>query len=203
MLRDQALFVSGLLNQTVGGKGVRPYQPDNIWEPVAYSGSNTRSYVRDTGAALYRRSLYTFYKRTAPAPSMTTFDAPSREQVCLRRERSNTPLQALALMNDIQHMEAARNFAQRILLEGGDTFDKRLNFAFRHVVARFPRADEAAIIQDTLQKHLARYQAAPEAAKQLITFGDSKPDPQLKPEELAAWTMIGNLLLNLDEALNQ
>jgi len=202
VLRDQALFVSGLLNQTVGGKGVRPYQPDNIWEPVAYSGSNTRSYVRDTGPALYRRSLYTFYKRTAPAPSMTTFDAPSREQVCLRRERSNTPLQALALMNDIQHMEAARNFAQRILLEGGDTFDKRLNFAFRHVVTRFPRADEAAIIHDTLQKHLARYQAAPDAAKQLIAFGDSKPDAKLKPEELAAWTMIGNLLLNLDEALN-
>ncbi|MBX7210911.1 MAG: PSD1 and planctomycete cytochrome C domain-containing protein [Verrucomicrobiaceae bacterium] len=203
VLRDKALFVSGLLNQTVGGKGVRPYQPDNIWEPVAYSGSNTRSYVRDTGAALYRRSLYTFYKRTAPAPSMTTFDAPSREQVCLRRERSNTPLQALALMNDIQHMEAARNFAQRILLEGGDTFDKRLTFAFRSVVSRFPRAEEVAIVNDTLQKHLARYQATPDAAKQLITFGDSKPDPKLKPEELAAWTMIGNLLLNLDEALNQ
>lgn len=203
VLRDQALYVSGLLNQTVGGKGVRPYQPDNIWEPVAYSGSNTRSYVRDTGAALYRRSLYTFYKRTAPAPSMTTFDAPSREQVCLRRERSNTPLQALALMNDIQHMEAARNFAQRILLEGGNTFDKRLTFAFRSVVSRFPRAEEGAVVNDTLQKHLARYQAAPDAAKQLITFGDSKPDPKLKPEELAAWTMIGNLLLNLDEALNQ
>lgn len=203
VIRDQALFVSGLLNQTVGGQGVRPYQPDNIWEPVAYSGSNTRSYVRDTGPALYRRSLYTFYKRTAPAPSMTTFDAPSREQVCLRRERSNTPLQALALMNDIQHIEAARNFAQRILLEGGDTFDKRLSFAFRQVVARFPRANESAIISDTLQKHLVRYQAAPDAAKQLITFGDSKPDAKLKADELAAWTMIANLLLNLDEALNQ
>jgi len=203
VIRDQALYVSGLLNPTIGGKGVRPYQPDNIWEPVAYSGSNTRSYVRDTGAALYRRSLYTFYKRTAPPPSMTTFDAPSREQVCLRRERSNTPLQALALMNDIQHIEAARNFAQRVLTEGGDNFDARLNFAFRHVVARYPRSDEAAIIESTLAEHLARYSKNVEAAKQLITFGDSKPDAKLKADELAAWTMISNLLLNLDEALNQ
>jgi hypothetical protein len=203
VLRDQALYVSGLLNPTIGGKGVKPYQPDNIWEPVAYSGSNTRSYVRDTGDALYRRSLYTFYKRTAPPPSMTTFDAPSREQVCLRRERSNTPLQALALMNDIQHMEAARNFAQRILTEGGSSFDSRLNFAFRQVVARYPRSDEAAIIESTLAEHSARYVKNVEAAKQLITFGDSKPDAKLNPSELAAWTMIGNLLLNLDEAVNQ
>jgi len=203
VLRDQALFVSGLLNPTIGGKGVKPYQPDNIWEPVAYSGSNTRSYVRDTGDALYRRSLYTFFKRTAPPPSMTTFDAPSREQVCLRRERSNTPLQALALMNDIQHMEAARNFAQRILIEGGTSFDSRLNFAFRHVVARYPRSDEAAIIESTLAEHATRYAKNVEAAKQLITFGDSKPDAKLNPSELAAWTMIGNLLLNLDETVNQ
>lgn len=203
VLRDQALFVSCLLNPTIGGKGVKPYQPDNIWEPVAYSGSNTRSYVRDTGDALYRRSLYTFFKRTAPPPSMTTFDAPSREQVCLRRERSNTPLQALALMNDIQHMEAARNFAQRILIEGGTSIDSRLNFAFRHVVARYPRSDEAAIIESTLAEHATRYAKNVEAAKQLITFGDSKPDAKLNPSELAAWTMIGNLLLNLDETVNQ
>ena len=202
-IRDQALYVSGLLNPTIGGKAVRPYQPDNIWEPVAYSGSNTRTYIRDTGPALYRRSLYTFYKRTAPAPSLTTFDAPSREQVCLRRERSNTPLQALALMNDIQQVEAARNFAQRILTQGGDTFDKRLSFAFRNAVSRYPRADEAAIVEQTLAQHLARYASNGEAAKQLIAFGDSKADPALKPAELAAWTMIANLLLNLDEAVTK
>lgn len=202
-IRDQALYVSGLLNPAMGGKSVRPYQPDNIWEPVAYSGSNTRTYIRDTGPALYRRSLYTFYKRTAPAPSLTTFDAPSREQVCLRRERSNTPLQALALMNDIQQVEAARNFAQRILTQGGDTFDKRLTFAFRQAVSRYPRADEAAIVEQTLARHLARYNGNTEAAKQLIAFGDSKADPALKPAELAAWTMIANLLLNLDEAVTK
>lgn len=203
VIRDQALYVSGLLDPTVGGKGVRPYQPDNIWEPVAYSGSNTRTYIRDTGASLYRRSLYTFYKRTAPPPSMTTFDAPSREQVCSRRERSNTPLQALALMNDIQHMEAARNFAQRILLEGGTTTDQRLTFAFRHVAARYPTAIEVAIIENALAQHLARYGKDLEGAQKLITFGDSKPDPKVKADELAAWTLVGNLLLNLDEALNQ
>jgi hypothetical protein len=203
VIRDQALYVSGLLDQTIGGKGVHTYQPDNIWEPVAYSGSNTRTYIRDNGSALYRRSLYTFYKRTAPPPSLTTFDAPSREQVCLRRERSNTPLQALALMNDIQHIEAARNFAQRILIDGGNSFDTRLNFAFRQVVARFPRTDETAIIEDALRQHQGRYAKNLEDAQKLITFGDSKPDSKLKPDELAAWTMIANLLLNLDEALNQ
>lgn len=203
VLRDQALFVSGLLNPMMGGKGVKPYQPDNIWEPVAYSGSNTRYYVQDKGADLYRRSLYTFYKRTAPPPSMTTFDAPSREQACTRREVSNTPMQALNLMNDIQHVEAARNFAQRILLEGGTTFDTRLNFAFRQVVARYPTSEEAAILERTLAQHAARYQASTDAAKQLTTFGDSKPNATLNTSELAAWAMIANLLLNLDEALTR
>jgi hypothetical protein len=134
---------------------------------------------------------------------MLAFDAPSREQACTRREISNTPMQALNLMNDIQHVEAARNFAQRILLEGGSTFDTRLNFAFRQVVARYPTSEEAAILERTLTKHAARYQANAEAAKQLIAFGDSKANATLKPEELAAWTMIANLLLNLDEALTK
>jgi hypothetical protein len=106
-------------------------------------------------------------------------------------------------MNDIQHMEAARNFAQRILTEGGSTFDERLSFAFRHVAARFPTSIESAIIDQALNQHLARYGKDLEAAKQLITFGESKADPKLKPDELAAWTLVGNLLLNLDEALNQ
>jgi hypothetical protein len=203
VLRDSALFVSGLLNPKVGGKGVRTYQPDNIWEPVGFSGSNTARYIRDNGDALYRRSLYTFWKRTAPPPSMTTFDAPARESFCLRRERSNTPLQALVLLNDIQHVEAARNFAQRILKEGGQSDSERLAFAWRFTIGRTPSDSEAALVLATLEKQRARYQTATEDAAKLVSFGESKPAADLPAPELAAWTLTANLLLNLDEALNK
>ena len=203
VIRDQALFVSGLLNPRIGGKGVKPYQPDNVWEPVGFSGSNTARYVRDNGESLYRRSLYTFWKRTAPPPSMSTFDAPAREASCVRRERSNTPLQALALMNDVQHVEAARAFAQRILKEDGSDDAARLAFAWRTAVGRRPKADEATATQEALTAHRARYASAPEDATKLITFGDSKPDPALPAPELAAWTLTAGLLLNLDETLNR
>jgi hypothetical protein len=134
---------------------------------------------------------------------MSTFDAPARESSCLRRDRSNTPLQALVLMNDIQHVEAARAFAERILKEGGNTAEERVRFAWRTVLSRRPTPEEAAIVQDVLQKHTTRYAAAPEAAAGLISFGESKPDVGLKPEELAPWTLVANLVLNLDETLNK
>ena len=203
VIRDTALYVSGLLVPTMGGKGVRPYQPDNIWEPVAYSGSNTKTYKRDTGDALYRRSLYTFYKRTAPPPAMTTFDAPSREQFCVRRERSNTPLQALNLLNDIQYVEAARAFGQRMMKEGGATTGDRIAWAFRFATSRAPTKAELAVLYDTFFGQLASYKASPDAAKKLITFGDSKPDEALDPAELAAYTLVANMLLNLDEAVTK
>ncbi|MCW0218022.1 MAG: PSD1 and planctomycete cytochrome C domain-containing protein, partial [Prosthecobacter sp.] len=202
VVRDSALFVSGLLSPTLGGKGVRPYQPENIWEPIGFGGSNTRNYVQDQGESLYRRSLYTFWKRTAPPPGMTTFDAPNRESYCLRRERSNTPLQALNLMNDIQYFEAARHFAQQLLLQKAST-DTRITTAFRRVSGRYPTAQEAELIRQTLDQHLAAYKTRPAEAQQAITYGDSKPDPTLDPTELAAWTLVTNLLLNLDEMVTK
>ncbi|MBI3878525.1 MAG: PSD1 domain-containing protein [Verrucomicrobia bacterium] len=202
-IRDNALFVSGLLDPTMGGKGVRPYQPENIWEPVAYSGSNTKVYKQDSGSALYRRSLYTFLKRTAPPPAMTTLDGPSREQSCTRRERSNTPLQALMLMNDVQHFEAARAFAQRMMTEGGGSPDDRLAWAFRIATARQPAKNEVGILKQALDRQLARYRQNPDAAKQAIAFGESKPKAGLNESELAAYTLVANLILNLDETLTK
>jgi hypothetical protein len=203
VLRDNALFVSGLLNPTLGGKGVRPYQPPNIWEPVGFGGSNTREYKQDTGNALYRRSLYTFLKRTAPPPFMATFDAPSREQTCSRRERSNTPLQALQLMNDVQHFEAARNLAQRMIREGGATPEERIAWGWRVVTSRKADPGEIAIVRGALEGHLVRYHQDEAAAREAIAFGESKADPALAPSELAAYALTANLLLNLDDTLTK
>lgn len=201
VLRDQALFVSGLLVPTIGGKGVKPYQPPNIWEPVAFGGSNTMKYVQETGEALYRRSLYTFLKRTAPPPFMSSFDAPNREQSCAVRGRSNTPLQALQLMNDIQHIEAARQFAARILKEGGTTPEERIRWGWRVVTARFPEAEEIETVMNALTQHQNRYDSDPVAAKELIQYGETVADTSVESAELAAYTLVANLLLNLDEVV--
>ena len=202
-VRDNALFAAGLLDHALGGKGVKPYQPDNIWEPVGFTGSNTQVYRRDNGSALYRRTLYTFYKRTAPPPYMTNFDAPNREQPCARRDRSNTPLQALQLMNDVQHVEAARGLAERMMTEGGATAADRIAFAFRVVLGRRPRSAEVTIVTGQLNRHLERYAKAPDDAKKAIGHGDSKANPHLPPTELAAYTLVANMLLNLDETLTR
>jgi hypothetical protein len=202
-IRDNALAVSGLLVPTLGGKGTKPYQPPNIWEPVGFGGSNTRSYKQDSGEALYRRTLYTFVKRTAPHPALVNFDAPNREQFCGRRERSNTPLQALQLMNDIQHVEAARALAARTLAEAAADDAERIEWLFQTVLARSPSAEEATIVTDTLAGNRARYEADPEAAKQAIQHGESKPPAGLPPAELASWTLVANLMLNLDETLTR
>jgi hypothetical protein len=203
VIRDNALFVSGLLKDEAGGHGVKTYQPPNIWEPVGFGGSNTRFYKQDTGDALYRRSIYTFLKRTAPAPFMTTFDAPSREQFCTRRERSDTPLQALQLMNDVQHFEAARALAVRILKEGGEGSAARIAWGYRTVLGRRPTDQEMVIVWGALEKHLARYQKDPEAAKAAVHNGESAPPANIPEPELAAWTLVANLLLNLDETITK
>jgi mono/diheme cytochrome c family protein len=202
-IRDNALAVSGLLVATQGGKGVKPYQPPNIWEPVGFAGSNTQNYARDAGDALYRRSLYVFFKRTAPPPFMTTFDAPNREQFCGRRERSNTPLQALQLMNDTQHVEAARALAARTLAEGGDSDATRIDWLFRVVVARPPLPEESVIVAETLGGHRQRYAGDLEAAKAAIAHGESPVPSDIPADELASWTLVANMLLNLDETLTR
>lgn len=201
-IRDNALFVAGMLDLTMGGKGVKPYQPDNIWEPVGFAGSNTRFYSRDAGQALYRRSLYTFYKRTAPPPFMSNFDAPNREQFCTRRERSNTPLQALQLMNDVQHVEAARGLAQRLITSEAE-LTARIELAFRYVLCRQPSDVEVNILMEQYSTHLTRYQQDIESAKKVIEFGESDPLPGCEPAELASLTMVCNTLLNLDETLTR
>ncbi|MFN5559281.1 MAG: DUF1553 domain-containing protein, partial [Opitutaceae bacterium] len=202
VLRDQALALGGLLVPTVGGAPVRPYQPVNIWEAVAFGGSNTKTYVQDHGEALYRRSLYTFWKRTAPAPAVSTFDAPARENACVGRGRSNTPLQALALMNDVQQFEAARAFAERLLSEHGDD-DHRLALAFRSVTARVPDATERALLAEGLAIHRAHFAMARTDAEKVITNGASRSKATEPAPEIAAWTMVANLLLNLDETITR
>src|SRR5438105_7468561 len=154
-IRDNALYVSGLLIEKMGGRGVRPYQPEGIWEAVGYTASNTAKFTQDHGEALYRRSLYTFWKRTAPPPSLIIFDAPSRERFCTRRERTDTPLQALVTMNDIQFVEAARHFGER-LIQNGTTPEQRIDFGFRAVTSRHPSKSEMTTLDNALAKFLKK-----------------------------------------------
>ncbi len=204
MVRDQALALGGLLVEHVGGPSVKPPQPAGLWEAVGYTGSNTARFTADSGPEkVHRRSLYTFWKRTSPPPQMTTFDAPSREACLVRRERTNTPLQALLLMNEPQMVEAARGLAERTFREAGPTTDERLAFMFRLATARRPDARELAELTSALQDFQARYAGHPDAARALIATGETKADPKWDPAELAAWTMIGNVILNLDEVVTK
>jgi hypothetical protein len=170
---------------------------------VGFAGSNTRFYQQDQGAALYRRSIYTFLKRTAPPPFMSNFDAPNREQTCSRRQRSNTPLQALQLMNDVQHVEAARALATRILQSSAADPATRVRSAVFTVLARAATDAEIQILVDQFQGHRERYRVAPEQAKALVSVGESPVPDGLDPVELAAFTMVCNTLLNLDETLTR
>lgn len=184
---------------------MRPYQPDGIWEAVAMPESDTKNYRRDAGEALYRRSMYTFWKRAAPPASMEIFNATAREVSCLRRERANTPLQALVTMNDVQFVEASRYLAEQALKVGAGTNDstKSLQTMAQRILSRPFRKEELDIVNATLAEQLAYYKANVEEAAKLITFGESKPDPALDSATLAAWTMVANQVMNLDEALNK
>jgi hypothetical protein len=203
MVRDYALSASGLLVRQIGGPSVKPYQPEGVWEAVAMIGSNTRDYKRDSGDKLYRRSVYTFWKRAAPPASMDILNAPSRETCTVRRERTNTPLQALVTLNDPQFVEAARVLAQTTLKEGGEKTEQKLDYLARRLLARSFKPEELAVVQTGLTELLAEYKAKPEEAGKLIAVGESKADPATDASTLAAWTMLTNELMNLDEVLNK
>ena len=204
MLRDQVLAVSGLLVHQLGGPSVKPPQPDGLWYAVGYSGSNTVRFVADAGAdKVYRRSLYTFWKRTSPPPQMATFDAPSREACTVRRERTNTPLQALMTMNEVQYLEAARQLAQNAMLEAETSPGARAQYMFLRATARLPDPTELDTLVQTFHDHRDHYRRHTEAASSLVRTSGLTADVELAIDELAAWTMIGNLILNLDEVLSK
>ncbi|MBX7166192.1 MAG: DUF1553 domain-containing protein [Pirellulales bacterium] len=201
MVRDYALAASGLLVGKIGGPSVRPYQPEGVWEAVAMIGSNTRDYQADRGDSVYRRSMYTIWKRSAPPASMDIFNAPSRETCTMRRERTNTPLQALVTLNDPQFVEAARQLASDALRSPAVTPEQRVNLIAERLLARPLRDDEQAIVNQSLAQLSAYYLAQPEAAAELLKVGHAPVDAALDPTLLAAWTMLTNELMNLDEVL--
>ncbi|TXT17232.1 MAG: hypothetical protein FD138_4617, partial [Planctomycetota bacterium] len=188
--------------EKLGGPSVRPYMPDGVWDETSRYG-DLRGYKHDTNDGLYRRTLYTIWKRTAAPPTMLLFDAPSREICTVKRSRTNTPLQALTLLNEITYVEAARKMAERMMLEGGTSPSDRLKFGFRWATSRRPTDDELAVLLDGLNEDIARLKQQPEAVKQLISTGESKANASLDPAELAAYTLTANVLLNLDEVVTR
>jgi hypothetical protein len=202
LLRDQALAISGLLAPVTGGPSVRPYMPEGVWDETSRYG-DLRNYKAGSGADLYRRTLYTVWKRTAAPPTMLLFDAPAREVCTPKRSRTNTPLQALALLNEVTFVEAARALAERMLREGGSSAADRLATGYRLASGRRPDPAVLTILHQGLEARLAHYRANPGAARELVAHGSSKPDPALSPEELAAYTVTANVLLNLDRVITR
>ena len=201
-IRDLALSSAGLLSAEVGGPSVKPYQPEGIWEAVAMPQSNTRSYLQDTGEGLYRRSLYTMWKRTAAPPSMEIFNAPTRESFCVKRDRTNTPLQALVLLNDPQFIEASRELASRAMKEKAD-FDGRLDFITVRLGGRTFNDAERKIVRKSLDTSLENFQSNKDDAMKLVTTGATPPRKDADVPELAAWTLTASQILNLDETITR
>ncbi|MFM8891723.1 MAG: DUF1553 domain-containing protein, partial [Planctomycetia bacterium] len=200
LVRDVALASSGLLVRTVGGPSAKPYQPEGYWENLNFP---TRTYPADAGDQQYRRGLYTWWQRSFLHPSMLAFDAPSREECCAERSRSNIPQQALVLLNDPTYIEAARSLAARILKEGGNSPEERIAWAWRTVLERLPRVEEVATILPLHSRQLAAYRAEPQAAEALVKVGLAPAPADLDKAELAAWTHVARVLLNLHETITR
>jgi hypothetical protein len=200
MVRDNALQVSGLLVDTIGGPSVKPYQPAGYWSHLNFP---PREWQNGTGNELYRRSLYTHWQRQYLHPAMLAFDAPGREECTADRPRSNTPLQSLVLMNDPEFVESARGFGEQILQHGGATVGDKVAWAFRRALSRPPKHGEAAIVTDLLVAHRAEYRRDPQAAEQLLAIGTHPVPAQLDHVELAAWTSVGRTILNIHETITR
>ena len=203
VIRDGALHIGGLLQERIGGASVRPYQPPGLWTEVivaddSYSGGE---YVQDTGADLFRRSVYTWWKRTCPPPGLNTFDAPDREFCAVQRARTNTPLQALVLLNDPTYVEAARGLANRVLLLNLGEESLRAQALFRMATGRYPTPIENQVLLGSLEKELKRFQKSPEAAEALLDIGESTSRASVSTDQLAAWTVVASMILNLDEVI--
>jgi len=204
MIRDTALAASGLLNGEIGGPSVLPYQPKGLWEEMAFGeGFSAQSYEQSHGKDLYRRGMYTFWKRTVPPASLATFDAPDREKCTARRAQTNTPLQALVLLNDPTYVEASRALAQRALLEGGRDDTSRLAFAFRLATARKPAGKEIGVLRGLLEKQRSAFRRDRRSALRLLRVGESPRDTTLDAADLAAWTTVASAILNLDETITK
>jgi hypothetical protein len=200
MVRDNALAVSGLLVRKIGGPSVKPYQPAGYWSLLNFP---KREYDNDHGDSQYRRGLYSYWCRTFPHPSLTAFDAPSREECTVERPRSNTPLQALVLLNDPTYVEAARALAERVVREGGAEPEQRIQFAARKVLCRPADPAELKVLVDLYRQHVRQYQTDKPAADGLLRVGDRPMPKDVDPAELAAWTSVARVLLNLHETITR
>jgi hypothetical protein len=196
-VRDNALAVSGLLNKKIGGSSVKPYQPPGIWD-----GTDSK-YEQDHGDALYRRGMYVFWRRSAHYPSFATFDAPNREVCTFIRQRTQTPLQSLVLMNDPEFVESARALAARVMREEPKDLTKRLTLAFRHTLGRVPESDEVSLLQRTYEQQFIGFRTDAKTAEKLIAVGESKAPESMDKVELAAMTAVANVLLNLNETITK
>jgi hypothetical protein len=201
MIRDQALLVSGLLVEKIGGPSVKPYQPDGLYKDMVFSGLS--GYDRDRGEGLWRRSLYTFWKRTVLSPGMQVFDASAREFCTVRETRTNTPLQSLNLMNDVTYIEAARMLAQRMMIEGGKTLQERLAWGFRAATSRPPNEKELAVLLQNLHKQKEYFAGNKQEADRFLSVGEKRNSTKLEATELAAYAAAASLILNLDEVITK
>ena len=200
VVRDNALAIGGLLTEKLGGPSIKPYQPAGLWEELA-GGAGEAPYVQDKGPNLYRRSLYIYRKRTVPHPTMSTFDAPSREVCQVKRPRTNTPLQALELLNDVTYVEAARQLARLMLTEGGQTIDDRIAYAFRRAISRPPTARELEVLKRGFERYRKTYETDADAAAKFVGHGDSPLIPGIDAKDLAAYAATASVILNLDETI--